>query len=83
MKLTVAIATHNEENNLPKCLESVVGLADEIVVVDGSSTDNTVEVAKSFGAKVLVTNNPKIFHINKQKAINMASSDWILQRKFR
>ena len=79
MKLTVAIATHNEENNLPKCLESVVGLADEIVVVDGSSTDNTVEVAKSFGAKVLVTNNPKIFHINKQKAINMASSDWILQ----
>lgn len=77
--LSVVLATFNEEENLPTCLESVKKLADEIVVVDGTSSDKTVEIAKSFGAKVLVKDNPQMFHINKQKAINMATSDWILQ----
>lgn len=75
----MVLAVFNEEENLPLCLNSVKDLADEIVVVDGSSTDKTVEVAKSYKAKVLVTDNPPIFHINKQKAIDMATKDWILQ----
>lgn len=79
MKLSVVLATFNEQENLPDCLESVKDIADEIVIVDGSSTDKTVEIAKSFGAKVHVTDNPRIFHINKQKAIAMATKDWILQ----
>lgn len=78
-KLSVVLATFNEEKNLADCLESVKGLADEIVVVDGSSSDKTVEIAKKYGSKVLVTDNPPIFHINKQKAIDMATKDWILQ----
>lgn len=77
--LTVALATFNEENNLFECLESVKDLADEIIIVDGSSTDGTVEIASKFGAKVRVIDNPPIFHINKQKAIDLATSDWILQ----
>jgi glycosyltransferase involved in cell wall biosynthesis len=77
--LAVAIATFNEEQNLGLCLESIKNLADEIVIVDGSSSDKTVEIAKSFGAKVLVKDNPQMFHINKQKAIDMTTSDWILQ----
>lgn len=77
--LSVVLATFNEENNLPDCLESAKGLADEIVIVDGSSKDKTVEKAKEFGARVLVTDNPPIFHINKQKAIDMAKKDWVLQ----
>lgn len=77
--LSVVLATFNEENNLAECLESVKGLADEIVIVDGSSTDKTIQIAKKFGAKVLVKDNPPIFHINKQKALDLASSDWILQ----
>lgn len=77
--ITVVLATYNEEKNLPACLESVKDLADEIVIVDGTSTDKTVEIAKSYGANVLVTTNPPIFHINKQKAIDMATKDWILQ----
>lgn len=77
--LSVVLATYNEEKNLPDCLESVKGLADEIIIVDGSSTDRTVEIAKKYGAKVLVTDNPPIFHINKQKAIDQATKDWILQ----
>ncbi len=77
--LTVALATFNEEKNLADCLESVKNLADEIVIVDGSSTDDTVEIAKRYNAKIRITNNPPIFHINKQKAIGMATKDWILQ----
>lgn len=77
--LSVVLATFNEENNLTQCLESVKDLADEIVIVDGSSTDKTVEIAGNFGAKVLVKDNPPIFHINKQKALDLASCDWILQ----
>lgn len=79
MRLSVAIATFNEEENIKRCLESVKEIADEIVVVDGSSKDKTVEIAKSYGAKVLVKDNPVMFHINKQRAIEMSSGDWILQ----
>ncbi len=77
--LSVVLATFNEERNLPACLESVKGLADEIIIVDGTSSDKTVAIAKSYGAKVLVTDNPPIFHINKQKAIDMATKKWVLQ----
>ena len=42
----------DEEHNLPRCLESVAGLFDEIVIVDTGSTDRTVEIARSFGARV-------------------------------
>src|SRR5258708_18940978 len=77
--LSVVLATFNEEKNLSACLESVKVLAQEIVIVDGSSQDKTVEIAKKYGAKVSITNNPPLFHINKQKAINMATKDWILQ----
>ena len=42
----------NEEANLPACLESAAALFDEIVVVDTGSTDRTVEIARSFGARV-------------------------------
>jgi (heptosyl)LPS beta-1,4-glucosyltransferase len=79
MKLSVVLAVYNEEKNLGACLESVQGIADEIVIVDGTSTDKTVEIAKKFNARVLITDNPPIFHINKQKAIDMAKHEWILQ----
>lgn len=78
-KISVALAVFNEEKNLAACLDSVRGLADEIIVVDGSSTDKTVEVAKKYKAKVIITDNPPIFHLNKQKAIDECTGDWILQ----
>ena len=77
--LSVVLATYNEEKNLSSCLDSVKGLADEIIIVDGSSTDKTVEIAKKYGAIVKITTNKPNFHINKQMAIDMASKDWILQ----
>lgn len=78
-KLSVVLATYNEEKNLGGCLASVKDLADEIVVVDGSSIDKTREIAKNFGARVIKTTNPPIFHINKQKALEAARGEWILQ----
>ena len=77
--LAIVLAVYNEEDNLPGCLESVKEYADEIVIVDGTSQDRTVEIAKSFGAKVYTTTNKPNFHINKQMAIDHATKDWILQ----
>jgi glycosyltransferase involved in cell wall biosynthesis len=77
--LSVVLATYNEEANLAGCLDSVKDLADEIVIVDGTSTDKTVEIAKKFNAIVKITTNKENFHINKQMAIDMATKDWILQ----
>ena len=78
-KISVVLATFNEEKNLPECLESVKDLASEIVIVDGSSTDNTLQIAQKYGAKTRITTNKQNFHINKQMAIDMAVYDWILQ----
>lgn len=78
-KLSIALATYNEEKNIGDCLDSIKNIADEIVIVDGSSTDRTVDIAKSYNAKVIAADNPKIFHINKQKAIDLSSNEWILQ----
>ena len=78
-KLSVVLATYNEEENISSCLESVEGVADEIIVVDASSTDATRDYAKKFNAKVIVKDNPRIFHINKQIALENASHEWILQ----
>jgi (heptosyl)LPS beta-1,4-glucosyltransferase len=78
-KLSVVLAVRNEEFNLGRCLDSIKGIADEIVVVDENSTDKTVEIAKSYGAKVYQEPHHEIFHITKQIAIDKASNDWILQ----
>ncbi len=78
-KISVVLATYNEEENLGKCLDAVKDIASEIVIVDGTSKDRTVEIARKYGAHVTVTSNPPNFHINKQKAIDKASGDWILQ----
>lgn len=78
-KLSVALAVYNEEANLAACLDSVKDLAGEIVIVDGTSSDRTVEIAKRYGAKVLVEENRSNFHINKQHAIDACEGEWILQ----
>lgn len=78
-KLSVALAVKDEENNLERCLKSIQKIAQEIVVVDGGSTDRTVDIARQYKAKIIQTDNPPIFHINKEKAVEACSGDWILQ----
>ena len=81
MPLSVVLITHNEEANILRTLKSVAPLvrdgAGEIVVVDSGSTDNTVEIAKSIGAKVF--QEPwRGFAAQKNSAINKATGDWVL-----
>ncbi|HEX3008578.1 MAG TPA: glycosyltransferase family 2 protein [Bacteroidales bacterium] len=50
--ISAVIITFNEENNIERCIRSLEGIADEIIVVDSYSTDNTVEIALNLGAIV-------------------------------
>lgn len=81
MKLSLCIATYNEEEFIKYPLDSIIELVDEVIIVDGGSEDKTLEIVKSYGEKVKVisTDNPPMFHINKQKAIEQAKGEWILQ----
>lgn len=78
-KLSVVLATRDEEENIGACLRSVKDIVDEIVVVDESSTDKTREIAKKYGARVFKVKHEPIFHKTKQKALDKATGDWILQ----
>lgn len=77
--LSVVLAVRNEGENLGRCLESVKSIANEVVVVDEYSKDKTREIAMKFGAKIYMEPHHDIFHITKQKALDMAKGEWILQ----
>src|SRR2546425_494776 len=77
IRLSTVIITFNEERNLARCLDSVKDIADEILVVDSNSTDNTVAIANSYGAKVI--QHPFIgYGEQKNYATQQAANDWIL-----
>src|SRR3989338_1265370 len=77
IKISAALATFNEEENIVDCIESLKNFADEILVADGSSTDRTREIAENLGAKVIKTTNKPMFHINKNIAIKNCKEEWI------
>ncbi len=76
-RLSVILITKNEQAHIRACLESVA-FADEIIVVDSGSTDDTVEIARSMGAKVSVTQDWPGFGPQKNRALDQASGDWVL-----
>ena len=77
-RLSLIVITRNEEAALERCLRSAAGLADEIVVVDSGSTDRTLEIARSCGAKILQPDDWPGFGPQKQRAQDAASGEWIL-----
>ncbi|MBN1106496.1 MAG: glycosyltransferase family 2 protein [Deltaproteobacteria bacterium] len=74
--VSVAIITRDEEERLPGCLASL-GFADEIVVVDSGSVDRTIEIAASYGARVL-NEEWRGFSGQKQLAVDLCRHDWVL-----
>ena len=77
MSLSVAVITQNEEAVIRRCLESV-SWADEIVVVDSGSTDSTVQICSQLGAKVHITADWPGFGPQKNRAVALATGDWVL-----
>lgn len=77
MKLSVIVITKNEAANIAECLKSVA-FADEFIVVDSGSTDGTVELARALGARVEVTSDWPGFGPQKNRALDLASGDWVL-----
>lgn len=75
--ITANIITLNEEGNIQACIESLSSVCDEIIVVDSGSTDRTVEIAESMGAKVIeqpyLGDGPQ-----KNVALSHAKNLWIL-----
>jgi glycosyltransferase involved in cell wall biosynthesis/tetratricopeptide (TPR) repeat protein len=76
--LSVCLITKNEEAHLARCLESVRGLWDDLVVVDTGSTDRTVEIAREFGARLFTFTWQDDFSLARNFCIEQASGDWIL-----
>ena len=77
IELSVVVITYNEEDNIERCLKSVVSIADEILIVDSFSTDQTVAIVESLGAKVI--QNPfKGFIEQRSFAVQQAKYDHIL-----
>jgi glycosyltransferase involved in cell wall biosynthesis len=80
--ISVVLITQNEQTSLPGTLESVMPLVregrGEVIVVDSGSTDRTLEIARSFGAKIF--SEPwKGFAAQKNSAMDKATCDWVLQ----
>ncbi len=75
-KLSVTIIVKNEESNLKRCLLSV-SWADEIILVDTGSTDNTLNIARKFGCQIY-NENWLGFGKTKRLAVDNAKNNWIL-----
>ena len=77
--LSLCMIVKNEEQNLARCLDSVEGLAGEVVIVDTGSTDRTPDVAISYGAKLIPFEFTRVdFAAARNHAIASASGRWIL-----
>ncbi|MCX7996657.1 MAG: glycosyltransferase family 2 protein [Patescibacteria group bacterium] len=81
MKLSICLAVYNEVENLHYAMDSVRDFGDEVVVVDGGSDDGTIAALERYGKRVRIlhADNPPMFHKNKQKALDAAKGEWILQ----
>lgn len=76
MNLSVVVLTKNEEDNIAKCLKSVV-FADEIVIIDDYSTDKTIKVAEKFGAKIFLRHLNGDFSAQRNYGLEKAGCKWI------
>lgn len=76
-RLSVIIITLNEAKNIRACLESI-SWADEIIVVDSGSSDETTAICQEFSAKILINSDWQGFGYQKNLALQQATGDWVL-----
>jgi len=77
-RISLCMIARNEEKDLPRCLEQIRDHVDEIILVDTGSTDRTVEIAESHGARVLHRAWDDDFSAPRNLALEQATGDWIL-----
>lgn len=75
--LSVILITRDEAHRIERCLGSV-DFADEVVVVDSGSTDQTMAIARSAGARVALRADWPGFGVQKNRALELAAGDWVL-----
>lgn len=78
MSLSLCMIVKNEEMSIGRCLSSVRNIVDEMIIVDTGSTDKTMEIAKSFGSKVLDFEWNDNFSDARNYSLKHATGDWIL-----
>jgi glycosyltransferase involved in cell wall biosynthesis len=78
MKISACLIVKNEADNIGRCLDSLKGVANEIIVVDTGSTDNTKEIALTYGAKIFDYQWDNNFSNAKNFALDQATGDWII-----
>src|SRR4030042_2408892 len=76
--ISAVINVWNEANVLPRCLKSLHGFADEIIVVDMQSTDNSAQIAQEFGAKVFQFHHLDVVDPARNFALSKATGKWII-----
>lgn len=76
--VTLAMIVRNEEAKLRRCLGSVKDYVDEIAIVDTGSTDDTVAIAESLGAKLKQIEWPNAFHIARNASLDLVETEWVL-----
>ena len=76
--LSLSMIVRDEAAQIEACLRSVQGFADELVVVDTGSTDNTVALAQALGARVEQIEWPGDFAPARNQALQFVSGDWVL-----
>lgn len=76
-KISVVISAYNEEKKIEECLHSVAW-ADEIILIDNTSSDKTVQIAKKYTSKVFIRPNNLMLNVNKNYGFSKATGEWIL-----
>jgi glycosyltransferase involved in cell wall biosynthesis len=76
--LSVILITKNEEHNLADCLASLDDIANEIIIIDCNSSDDTVAIARRYGAVISQPIDWPGFGIQKNRALDLATQEWVL-----
>ena len=77
-KISAAIVTLNDEENLPYLLESVYSWTNEIIIVDRGSNDKTLEIARQYNAKIYINSSMELFSMAKKEAIKRSLNEYVL-----
>lgn len=78
MKVSVVVSAYNEEKKIADCLKSVKDVASEIILINNSSIDKTVDIAKNYTDTIITRKNNPMLNVNKNFGFTQATGSWIL-----